>query len=234
MESRLQFTRVGPASCQATDGVVGTGKCGEHRMWNGLGGRHGVDMAALRPPQPDAECLVDAPPSSAGLRLTTADFEALVRELEVLRNRYREEFARNLRDARAFASAGEDDDVLTVFEEAVVEEARIAHLEEIARAASVVDDDDIVFDGRARLGCAVRVVDDRGRTNEYILIGRRLQGSPPDHVSLASPVGKALAGTRRYRASPSRGRRTGQAGARLVGSIHAGRKKMRLPPTWDA
>ena len=93
-----------------------------------------------------------------------------------------------------FGSPGEDDDVLTVFEEAVVDEARIAQLEDLLRRASVVDDD-LVFDGRAGLGCAVRVIDDRGRANEYTLIGRRLQGSPPHHVSLGSPVGKALAGT---------------------------------------
>jgi transcription elongation factor GreA len=159
-----------------------------------LGERHGVDVAAQRPPLPNPESLVDAPPVSAGLSLTAADFEALVRELELLRKRHRAEFARSLRDARTFGSPGEDDDVLAVFEEAVVDEARIAQLEEIVRTASVVDED-LVFDGRAGLGCAVRVVDDRGRTNEYTLVGRRLQGSPPDHISLASPVGKALAGT---------------------------------------
>jgi transcription elongation factor GreA len=163
-------------------------------MGRRLGERHGVGMADQRPPLPDAAQLIDAPPVSAGVLLTAADFEALERELDLLRNRHRAEFARNLRDARAFGSPGENDDVLTVFEEAVVDEARIAQLEEIVRTASVLEND-LVFDGRAGLGCAVRVVDDRGRTNEYTLIGRRLQGSPTDHVSLASPVGKALAGT---------------------------------------
>ena len=160
-------------------------------MWHGSDERHGADMAAQRPPLPHAERLVDA---STGVLLTAADFEALVRELDRLRNRHRAEFARDLRAARTSGSPGEQDDVLTVFEEAVVDAARIARLEEIVRTASVLDDQQ-VFDGRAGLGCAVRVVDDRGRTDEYTLIGRRLQGSPPDHVSLASPVGTALAGT---------------------------------------
>jgi transcription elongation factor GreA len=151
-------------------------------------------MAAQRPPLPHAESLVDAPRASPGLSLTAADFDALVRELDLLRSRHRAEFARSLRDARTFGSPGEDDDVLTVFEEAVVDEARIAQLEDLLRTASVVDDD-LIFDGRAGLGCAVRVVDARGRTSEYTLIGRRLQGSPRDHFSLASPVGEALAGT---------------------------------------
>jgi transcription elongation factor GreA len=163
-------------------------------MWRGSGERHGVVMAAQRPLLPDPALLADAPPDSAGLTLTAVDFESLVRELDLLRNRHRVELARNLRDARMFGSPGEDDDVLTVFEQAVVDEARIAQLEDMIRTASVVDDN-FVFDGRAGLGCVVRVVDHRGRTNEYTLIGRRVQGSPPDHVSLASPVGKALAGT---------------------------------------
>jgi transcription elongation factor GreA len=148
-------------------------------------------MAAQRPPRPDPDTLVPAPP--VGLRLTASDFEALVLELDLLRNRHRAQFARDLRDARTFGSPGEVDDVLTVFEDAVVDEARIARLEEIIRTAAVVDED-LAFDGRAGLGCAVRVIDDRGRTAEYTLVGRRLQGSPPDHVSLASPVGEALAG----------------------------------------
>jgi transcription elongation GreA/GreB family factor len=93
-----------------------------------------------------------------GLRLTAADFAALVRELDLLRNRHRAEFARNLRDARTFGSPGEDDDVLTVFEEAVIDEARIAQLEEIVRTASVVDDS-VVFDG-------LRVIEVTSRVTE--------------------------------------------------------------------
>jgi transcription elongation factor GreA len=151
-------------------------------------------MAAQRPSSPDAARLLDAPPARAGVLLTTADFEALVRELDLLRDRHRAAFERDLRDARMSGSPGENDDVLTVFEDAVVDEARITQLEEIVRTASVLDAEH-VFDGRAGLGCVVRVVDDRGRTSEYTLIARRLQGSPPDHVTPASPVGQALVGT---------------------------------------
>jgi len=42
MESGHQFPAAGPASWDATHGAVGTGKCGEHRMWRGSGERHGA------------------------------------------------------------------------------------------------------------------------------------------------------------------------------------------------
>jgi transcription elongation factor GreA len=143
-------------------------------------------MAPHRAPPPHAEAVIP---------LTQEDFDALVLELERLRDRHRADFARDLRDARTYGSPGENDDVLTVFEEAAIDTARIAQLEGLLRNAFIVDDR-IAFDGRARLGCTVQVHDDRGRQEEYRLVGRRLSDSPPHHVSLASPVGNALMNAR--------------------------------------
>jgi transcription elongation factor GreA len=151
-------------------------------------------MAAHRPRLPNAERPIAAPPEcNSGVLLTVDDFEALVCELETLRDRHRAALARHLRDARTFGSPGENDDVLTVLEEATVDEARIAQLEDLVRTATVVEGE-AVFDGRAGLGCAVQVADERGRTNAYNLIGRRLHDSPPGDVTMASPVGRALTG----------------------------------------
>jgi hypothetical protein len=47
-----------------------------------------------------------------GALLTQADFDALVRELEALRTKHRGELAERLREARAFGSSTEDDDLL--------------------------------------------------------------------------------------------------------------------------
>ena len=150
-------------------------------------------MAAHRPQRPIVERPAAAPAVHSRAVLTAEDFEALVRELETLRERHRAAFARGLRDARMFGSPGENDDVLTVFEGAAVDEARIAQLEDLVRTATVVEAQ-AVFDGRAGLGCAVRVSDDRGRAKDYNLIGRRLHDSLPGDVSMGSPVGQALAG----------------------------------------
>jgi transcription elongation factor GreA len=80
-------------------------------------------------------------------------------------------------------------------EEAAIDRARIAQLEDLVLSATVVDDD-AAFDGAAGLGSTVEVADEAGRTTQYRLIGRRTSDSPAHEVSLGSPVGKALAGAR--------------------------------------
>lgn len=128
--------------------------------------------------------------------LTQADYAALVRELESLTARHRLEMAERLRVARGFSGSPDDDDLLAVLEEAAIDQARIAQLEELVRTASVVDGS-AATDGVAGLGTIVRVIDDAGRTTEYELVGRRTPDSPRHAVSLSSPVGKALLGARR-------------------------------------
>jgi transcription elongation factor GreA len=127
--------------------------------------------------------------------LTQADFDALVRELEALRSRHRNEVARRLREARAFGGSSENDDLLAVAEDAAVDRARITQLEDLVRLAAVVDGPGA--DDGAGLGSTVRVSDDAGRTSEYVLIGRRGEASERHEVTMASPVGKALWGSRR-------------------------------------
>jgi transcription elongation factor GreA len=139
----------------------------------------------------------DADPNAQGgaetsVLLTQADFDALVRELESLRRNHRAELARRLREARAFGTSMENDDLLTVLEESAIDRARIAQLEELVRLASVVEG--AAGDGGAGLGSTVRVIDDEHRTTEYELIGRRSPDSVPHEVTFASPVGRALWG----------------------------------------
>jgi transcription elongation factor GreA len=82
---------------------------------------------------------------------------------------------------------------LAVIEEVSVDRARIARLEELVRTAEVVD---AAFDGRAALGCAVRVMDDSSGVTEFVLVGRRGHDAARHEVSPASPVGSALFGAR--------------------------------------
>jgi transcription elongation factor GreA len=135
------------------------------------------------------------PPPTTGVQLSTADYAELVRELDELRSRHRGELARRLRDARDFGSPGDADGRLAAFEDAAVDEARIAQLEQLARTASVVAVGDDA-DGAAGLGSTVRVADEADETMEFALVGRRVADSAPREVSLASPVGKALVGVR--------------------------------------
>ena len=146
--------------------------------------------SASVPEQPAAPYTV----RDAGAVLTQADFDGLVRELESLRRQQRSELAGRLREARAFGASTENDDLLAALEEAAVDEARLAHLEELVQFASIVEG--AAGNGGAGLGSTVLVADDAGRTSEYQLIGRRRQQSARHEITMASPVGQALRGAR--------------------------------------
>jgi transcription elongation factor GreA len=151
-------------------GVPVDGRCGADRMAGTAAVGHGV-----------------------GMRLTQTDFDALVRELDELRRKHRIELERRLRDARDFGSPADNDDVLTVFEEIAIDQSKIARLEEAVRSVVIVSDDP--FDGAAGPGCAVEVTDGCRRTT-YQLVARRTSAADRHAVSMASPVGQALVGSR--------------------------------------
>jgi transcription elongation factor GreA len=135
------------------------------------------------------------PPPAHGVTLSRAEFHDLADELDRLRATHRAALAERLRDARSFGSPGDDDDWLSVMEDAAVERGRIAQLERLMAVASVLDDPPST-DAGAGLGAVVRVRDDTGRTREYELVGRLGADADLSQVSLRSPVGKALFGAR--------------------------------------
>jgi transcription elongation factor GreA len=137
----------------------------------------------------------DVPVPRGGVLLTTAEYAALARELESLRSKHRAELAHRLRLARGFGGAADNDDLLAVVEDAAIDAARIAQLEELVRSASVLDDA-TAADGAAGLGTLVRVADDAGRVSEYALVGRRGAELRRQEVTPTSPVGQALMGAR--------------------------------------
>jgi transcription elongation factor GreA len=134
------------------------------------------------------------PADAEGVTLTTAGYDELVRELELLRSAHRAELAQRFRDARAFGSPGDDDEWLAVLEDVAIDQVRIAQLERLVATARVVDAAPS-SDG-AGLGSFVWVQDDAGRAAEYELVGRRTAQHDDHAISLGSPVGKALMGAR--------------------------------------
>jgi transcription elongation GreA/GreB family factor len=165
------------------------------------------DAVAASSPAPCGAAMMsamDAPPiamptsrenAPTGAVMTSAEYAMLTRELESARAAHRSELAQQLHDVRAHGTTSDDDDRLAVLEEAAIERARIAQLEDLVRCATVLDDD-AVFDGAAGLGSTVEAADEAGRTRKYRLIGRHTSESRAHEVSLGSPVGKALAGAR--------------------------------------
>ena len=84
---------------------------------------------------------------ATGVVMSSAEYTSLVRELESLRAAHRSELAQGLRDVRAYGTTSDDDDRLAVLEEAAIDQARIAQLDDLVRCATVLDD--AVFDGAA-------------------------------------------------------------------------------------
>jgi transcription elongation factor GreA len=156
--------------------------------------RDGMTHASIPMPQTPTGSAI--PPPTRGVMLTRSDFKELTEELDRLHAAHRADLAERLRDARSFGSPGDDDDWLSVIEDAAVEQGRIAQLERLIAAARVVDDAPR-GDAGAGLGAVVRVRDDRGRTRDYTLVGRLGPDEDRSQVSLGSPVGKALLGARR-------------------------------------
>jgi transcription elongation factor GreA len=161
-------------------------------MAGGAAPRDGQGMTHVSTRMPQTTAASAVPPPERGVTLTRADFNALADSVDRLRNAQRVDLAERLRDARSFGSPGDDDDWLTVMEDAAVEHGRIAHLERLMAAATVVDDPP-GGDAGAGLGAVVQVRDDAGHTREYRLGGR---AGDAGQVSLGSPVGKALLGAR--------------------------------------
>lgn len=152
----------------------------------------GMTLPARIPQTPTVSAM---PPPSRGVTLTRSEFDELTDEVDRLHAVHRAGLAERLRDARSFGSPGDDDDWLSVMEDAAVERGRIAQLARLMAVARVVDDAPR-GDARAGLGSVVQVRDDRGRTREYALVGRLALDAGGSQVSLGSPVGKALAGAR--------------------------------------
>jgi transcription elongation factor GreA len=154
-----------------------------------------MPMAEHRSPMSPAARPSQRPTAGTGLVLSEAEYAALVDELEFKRGRHRTELARRLRDAREFGAPAENDDLLAVLEDAAVDQARLAQLEEVVRSASVAAASDAI-EGVAGLGSVVLVQDETGGTAQYKLVGRRSSESGRHEVSLASPAGEALLGSR--------------------------------------
>ena len=143
------------------------------------------------PPNPHADPRI-APET---VMLTPTDFAEIVQELELLRSTHRAEVSERLREARTYGTAANDDDHLAILEDAAVDRGKIAQLERLIASATIVDDV-LAEDGCVQLGSFVQVRDGAGRDIEYEIVGYRAAEALRTQVTPASPIGKALLGTR--------------------------------------
>ena len=128
--------------------------------------------------------------------LTAQRAEALRAELVRLREQKEREISEQLREARAFGDAADNDEYLAIREEELVLDARIASLEEILGRASVVDGGGLE-PGVVAIGSTVTVADAGTKSIErYRIVGMHERHRAGD-VSAGAPVGQALLGRHR-------------------------------------
>jgi transcription elongation factor GreA len=114
-------------------------------------------------------------------------------ELDVLRTDGRRELSEQLLAARRDGDVADNPALQEMLDEQVQLERRIAMLEAWLTVAEVVEP---TAEGRAEIGSVVRVRDPRGETFEYELVGPLESDLGRGRVSIAAPVGQALAGQR--------------------------------------
>lgn len=130
-----------------------------------------------------------------GLLITADGYEQLRAELDSLRDDGRRGLAERLRDARLDGDVADNPALLDVLEEHAQLERRIAVLEDQLAHVRVVAP---TRDGVAGLGTRVRVRDvATDEIAEYELVGAVEADVGNGRVSVAAPVGKALAGRRK-------------------------------------
>ena len=126
-------------------------------------------------------------------KLTSAAYERLQAEVEILEVEGRREKADKIGVARDFGDLKENAEYHAAKEDAAMLEAKIARMRATLRSAEIVE---AAEDGAAGMGSTVTWVDEAsGRETTFKLVPG-VEASPGDGLrSIDSPVGSALAGT---------------------------------------
>src|SRR3954447_8171772 len=125
--------------------------------------------------------------------LTPEGLENLKKEIEYLSTEKRREVAERIKEAREFGDISENSEYDDAKNEQAMLEARIATLEDKLRSASVIDASEL-DSNVVRVGSAVNVKDDRGKSLQYTIVGSTEADPSQNRLSNESPVGKALLG----------------------------------------
>ncbi len=127
---------------------------------------------------------------------TQDGYDALVEELNYLKNIRREEIKNDIAVARSFGDLSENAEYDEARNEQAKVEARIKDLEELIANAVIVDESKIDT-SIVSVGSTVKVMDfDMDMEVEYTLVGSNEANPAENKISDQSPIGRALIGTR--------------------------------------
>ena len=127
---------------------------------------------------------------------TQEGYDALVQELNYLKNTRREEIKNDIAVARSFGDLSENAEYDEARNEQAKVEARIKDLEELIANAVIVDESKIDT-SIVSVGSTVKVMDyDLEMEIEYTLVGSNEADPAGGKISDQSPIGRALIGAR--------------------------------------
>lgn len=127
---------------------------------------------------------------------TQEGYDALVQELNYLKNTRREEVKNDIAVARSFGDLSENAEYDEARNEQAKVEARIKDLEELILNAVIVDESKI-DNSVVSVGSTVKVKDyDLDMEIEYTLVGSNEANPAENKISDQSPIGRSLIGTR--------------------------------------
>ena len=127
---------------------------------------------------------------------TQEGYDALVQELNYLKNTRREEIKNDIAVARSFGDLSENAEYDEARNEQAKVEARIKDLEELIVNAVIVDESKIDT-SIVSVGSTVKVMDyDLDMEVEYTLVGSNEADPAGGKISDQSPIGRALIGAR--------------------------------------
>ncbi|MEJ7750941.1 MAG: transcription elongation factor GreA [Thermoleophilaceae bacterium] len=127
-------------------------------------------------------------------KLTSAAYERLESEVQVLETEGRREKADKISVARDFGDLKENAEYHAAKEDAAMLEAKIARMRDTLRSAEIVEATEA---GAAGMGSTVTWVDDASGRESASKLVPGVEASPGEgRLSIDSPVGRALAGTK--------------------------------------
>ncbi|OGF64603.1 hypothetical protein A2661_01405 [Candidatus Giovannonibacteria bacterium RIFCSPHIGHO2_01_FULL_45_24] len=120
----------------------------------------------------------------------------LKNELGTLKTKKRKEIADRLEFAKSLGDLSENSEYQEAKESQILNEAKIAELEDMLRRAVVVEGG--AKGGAANIGSRITVEDSSGQRLNFTIVGSNEASPAENKISNESPLGKALLGRKKY------------------------------------
>lgn len=128
------------------------------------------------------------------IELTAEGRQKLVDELAYREGEKNDEIVERIKEARGFGDLSENSEFDAAKEEQSRNASRIAEIRQILSIATVVEGGAADLDPQVSIGATVELVDEKGKTSTFTIVGTTETNSLEHKISNESPVGSALVG----------------------------------------